>query len=83
MPTETPLDFSLVAKRQFVVIGLFLLLFSLILVVFYWKDRQQEWLLREEQAAHRLELAYELISRCATRPIRHFVRSQPTSRPQF
>ena len=52
-----------VARRQFSVVGVFLLLLAAILLSSYYKDRQQEWRLREEQANHRLELAYELITR--------------------
>ena len=52
-----------IRKRQVVVASsVFLLLVSL-LTLLYLKDRQREWRLREEQAAHRLELAYELIAR--------------------
>ena len=52
-----------VARQQFSVVGVFLFLLALILLSSYHKDRQQEWRLREEQASHRLELAYELITR--------------------
>ncbi len=53
----------LIAKRQTVVFMGFVLLFSAIVVVIYLQDRRQEWRLRIEQASHRLDLAYELISR--------------------
>lgn len=57
------LDSWAVARRQWTVIGVCLLLFGCILMVLVWKDRQTEWRLREEQASHRLELAFELITR--------------------
>jgi signal transduction histidine kinase len=63
MPTKTAIDSWAIAKRQLAVISVFLLLFAMILAVLYWKDRQREWRLREEQATHRLDLAFELISR--------------------
>ncbi len=53
----------LVAKRQSVVFMGFVLLFSAIVVVIYLQDRRQEWRLRVEEASHRLDLAYELISK--------------------
>ena len=52
-----------VAKRQAAAIGLFMVMLGLIVGLLYWTDRQREWRLRKEQAAHRLELAYELMTR--------------------
>lgn len=62
MPNDYPLNFRDVAKRQMAAISVFLLLFALIVILMYWTDRQREWRLREQQASHRLELAYELIT---------------------
>ncbi len=53
----------MVAKRQCATIGAFLVIFALALLVLFVKDRQREWRLRVEQSDHRLELAYELITR--------------------
>ena len=63
MPAENAIDSWAIAKRQLAVISVFLLLFATILAVLYCKDRQREWRFREEQALHRLDLAFELISR--------------------
>ncbi len=52
-----------VLSRQFVVITLISCLFGLIVTVLYLHDRSREWRFRGEQCRHRLELAYELISR--------------------
>ena len=63
MSANTSTAFWLVAKRQLATIFIFVSLFAISLAVLYSKDRQREWRLREEQADHRLELAYELITR--------------------
>jgi signal transduction histidine kinase len=63
MPENKSLESWAVAKRQFVVFCVLLSLIGLVLAVLYWADRQREWRLRQEQAAHRLELAFELITR--------------------
>ncbi len=49
--------------RQLVVMGIFLLLMGLLVLTLYTIDRQREWVLRQEQATHRLELAWGLITR--------------------
>lgn len=59
--SKSPKSWEL-ARRQITVVGVFLTLAAVALAVSYYKDRQQEWRLREEQASHRLELAYELIT---------------------
>ncbi len=63
MPAKTAVEFWAVAKRQLAVLLVFMFLLGLVLAALYWTDRQREWGLRQEQAAHRLELAYELITR--------------------
>ena len=63
MSDRTSPSFWSVAKRQLAATGVVLLLLALIVGVLSWKDRQREWRLRKEQAAHRLVLAYELITR--------------------
>ena len=63
MPNENAIDSWAIAKRQLAVISVFLLLFATVLAILYWKDRQREWRFREEQATHRIDLAFELISR--------------------
>ena len=54
---------SVVLRRQALAVGALLLVFGLMVGGLYWKDRQREWKLREEQASHRLQLSYELITR--------------------
>ena len=63
MPDNVAPQFGVIAKRQFTVAAVVLLLLALVVGVLYWKDRQREWRLREEQVAHRLELAEKLITR--------------------
>ncbi len=63
MPKSEPIRPWDVARRQAAATSIFLLIFAIIIVVLYWKDREREWRLREEQSSHRLELAYELITR--------------------
>lgn len=82
MPTNNVIDSWDIAKRQLAVISVFLFLFATILAVLYWKDRQREWRLREEQSTHRLDLAFELISRDLER-VRsdvYYVANQPAVR---
>jgi len=62
-PSDHRLDRRDVLKRQTVAVSAFLAILVLIVALLYWSDRRREWRLREEQAAHRLELAYELITR--------------------
>lgn len=50
-------------KLQSLVTGILLLILAVILTVLYFQDCQREWRLREEQTTHRLELAFELVSR--------------------
>lgn len=61
--TQYVQSFWTIGKRQFAVASVVFLLLGLLVALLYWKDRQREWRLREEQANHRLELAYELIAR--------------------
>ena len=63
MPDRKSPAFWPVAKRQLVASSVLLLLLALVVGALFWKDRQREWRLRQEQAAHRLVLAYELIAR--------------------
>ncbi len=51
------------ARRTSLVLLLLLALFSSVVMALYMQDRHQEWRLREEEATHRLDLAFELISR--------------------
>ena len=85
MTTKTPPEHWLITRRQSIVMGVFLLLIALIVTVLYWKDRQQELRLREEQTVHRLELAYELISRDLERARSDalFMANQPAVRNFF
>lgn len=55
--------FGAVIRLQSAVVGIILGSLLLMLWWLYWADRQQEWRLREEQANHRLDLAFELIDR--------------------
>ena len=50
-------------RLQLIVLLVFLMLCGAIVGLLYAKDREREWRLREEQATHRLELCYELITR--------------------
>ena len=52
-----------VIYRQLTVGLVCLLLLGSAVVVFAWRDRQTEWKRRQEQAGHRLTLAFEIISR--------------------
>ncbi len=44
-------------------IGLFFALLTAILAVLYMQDCHREWRLRQEESAHRLELAFNIVSR--------------------
>ncbi len=59
---ETTFGWS-VAKRQLLVMLILLALLASIVAILYLQDRRQEWRLRGEQATHRLDLAWELITR--------------------
>lgn len=50
-------------RRQAYVCAAFGLLLSIIVGSLYYQARQREWMLRREQAKHRLDVAFELISR--------------------
>lgn len=63
MPSSPSIQPWRVARRQLTALALFLLLAGLVLGALYWRDRQQEWPLREEQANYRLELGYKLLVR--------------------
>lgn len=52
-----------IVKLQCWVSGALIAILAVILTIFYIQDCQREWRIREEQTAHRLELAYELVSR--------------------
>ena len=58
---ETPNRWS-VLNRQLAVCAVFALLFAIIVASLYWQDRRREWTLRSEQAKHRVDVAFELIS---------------------
>lgn len=85
MTNETVSDFQpfwTIGKRQLAVSSVVFVLLGLVVSVLYWKDRQREWRLREEQSSHRLELAYELIARDLERVKSDilFVATQPSVR---
>ncbi|MFK7769161.1 MAG: histidine kinase [Mariniblastus sp.] len=50
-------------KLQSLVTFVLLVLLLIILAVWYLQDCKREWSLREEQTTHRLELAFEIVSR--------------------
>lgn len=52
-----------VFKRQLAACAAFAFLFAIIVAILYWQERRREWTLRTEQAKHRLDVAFELISR--------------------
>ena len=52
-----------VLKRQVAACVCFALLFILVSAVLYRQNRRREWTLRTQQAQHRLDVAFELISR--------------------
>lgn len=52
-----------VLKRQLTVCAVFAVLLGSIVASLYLQDRRREWSLRTGQAEHRLDVAYELISR--------------------
>ena len=56
-------DTSPLFKQQVLVCAVFALLLSGIIGALYWQHRQREWMLRCEQAQHRLNVTFELISR--------------------
>jgi len=60
--SDRPQSFALL-KRQAIACATFGLLLASIIAALYLQHRQREWLLRSEQANHRLDVAYELISR--------------------
>lgn len=82
MNSPDPLPRWDVAKRQAVPLGAFLGMLILMVGLLYWTERQREWRLRQEQATHRLELAYELITRDLQRVASDllYVASQQTVR---
>ncbi len=61
--TQHPLSALSIAKRQLVILLCFTALFGSIVLVLYFQDRRQEWRLHQEEATHRLNLAYEVISK--------------------
>ena len=50
-------------KRQLAVCVIFAVLLGIIVTSLYVQNRRREWTLRTEQAKHRLDVAFELISR--------------------
>ena len=60
---EVPINTRRVIRQQLLSLGCFISVLAFIVSMFYWQDRRKEWRIREEQAAHRLELSYELITR--------------------
>lgn len=60
---RNPLNAWSIAKRQLVMLLCFIALFVSIVLVLYSQDRRQEWRLHQEEATHRLSLAYEVISK--------------------
>ena len=52
-----------VLKRQLAVCAIFAVLLGIIVASLYIQNRRREWTLRTEQAKHRLDVAFELISR--------------------
>ena len=50
-------------KRQLAACAMFGALLATIIGALYFQHRQREWVLRREQAQHRLDIAYELVSR--------------------
>jgi len=63
MTTELSPPSWAVARKQLAAMGAVLLLCTLVSIAFYLNDRRQEWRLRQEQATHQLELAFQLIDR--------------------
>ena len=49
-------------KRQLAACAMFGALLMTIIAALYLQHRQREWVLRQEQAQHRLDIAYELVS---------------------
>ncbi len=49
-------------KRQLAACAMFGVLLAGIIGALYFQHRQREWVLRREQAQHRLDIAYELVS---------------------
>ena len=60
--SERPTATSLLQK-QLAACAVFGLLLVAIVTSLYFQNRQREWILRGEQAKHRLDVAFELISR--------------------
>ena len=56
-------DRGLVFRRQLAACTAFLVLLAIVVGILYWQDRRREWTLRSEQAKHRLDTAYTLITR--------------------
>ncbi len=52
-----------VLKRQMAAYLLYALLATFVVSGLYYQDRQREWTLREAEAQHRLNIAFELVSR--------------------
>lgn len=59
--------FNRTIRLQLAALGVVLALMVLIVAALYGIDRDNEWRLRDEQAAHRLELGFALISRDLSR----------------
>lgn len=49
-------------RRQLAVLLVCIFLFGAVLAIFTWRDRQTEWKRRVDQAEHRLNLAYQIIT---------------------
>ena len=49
-------------RRQLAACAMFGTLLAVIIGALYFQHRQREWVLRQEQAQHRLNIAYELVS---------------------
>ncbi len=56
-------DRGLVLKRQLAACTAFLVLLAIVVGTLYWQDRRREWTLRSEQAKHRLDTAFTLVTR--------------------
>ena len=61
--SEPPLTLWPIAKRQLWILLIIVAAFLAVIFTLYFQDRSQEWRLHQEQATHRINLAYEVISK--------------------
>lgn len=94
LSSDRPSSFSLL-KRQAVACAVFGILLASIIAALYAQHRHREWLLRSEQAQHRLDSVFDLISREVSRvradamylanreAVRHFVSVSASGRDEL